>query len=155
MKKINYLVLITSSVLIWTACSKENSIPAAKTTKELLIAHNWVMSAYTVFPVTINGKDTISDFYAELADCDKDGYVRFTNNDTIIYDNGTVKCLPNEKQDSRSKYVIVGNGFKEFFSAKDSLTYSIVTLNDNLLVYTTELMDKNKKQLHTLTLKKK
>jgi hypothetical protein len=100
MKKI---FISIASILLIASCSKDNNEQPKKTTKELLVANYWNLTAYKRYPGTINQNgDTITDIYADLADCDKDGYIKFTDYDTIIYNNGSKKCLPNESIDSRT-----------------------------------------------------
>jgi hypothetical protein len=162
MKKSNFnkavKSLIVLTVVFITSCTKENTgkVTLSKTTKELLIAHNWIMTEYKMKPGLITGKDTLTDIFSDIADCDKDGYIKFTANDTIIYNNGEVKCLPNEPKENKTRYVINNESkWTEYFSNTKFVEYAIIELNETTLLYTFESNEQNKKQLNTIKLVKK
>lgn len=155
--KYSNLLLIVILIISLQNCSKENieKAPDTKSTKELLQANEWVMTAYTVQPGLVISGDTVTDLFSQLADCDKDGFVRFTNYDTIIYNNGTVKCLPNEPKETYTRYTLNNDTSLTEYYPNFSILYTIVSINENNLEYTFESNEQNKKRINSLKFEKR
>jgi hypothetical protein len=150
-----YFLFFISIILSCKKGSVENNQEKIKSTKELLQANVWVMKSYTMYPGLIISGDTITDIYSQVADCDKDGFSKFTNYDTIIYNNGILKCLPNEPQETYTRYLLHNDtSMTEYFTGF-SYTYTITTINENYLEYTFESNDQNKKQLNIIKYEKR
>jgi len=155
MKKISLFYLIAIIGII--GCSKETSekVSNVKSTKELIQANEWVMTAYTINPGLVLSGDTVSDLFSQIADCDKDGFVKFTNYDTIIYNNGLLKCLPNEPKETYTRYLINNDSSITEYFPNYSITYTILSLNETTLIYTLESNEQNIKRKNTLTFEKR
>ncbi len=69
---------------LMTACRKE-SVPVS----ELLTAHTWLTADVQVYGAGYNGETAIEV-------CSLDNTIRFNNNNTVLFDYGTVQCDPGE-----------------------------------------------------------
>ncbi|MEZ5018419.1 MAG: lipocalin family protein [Flavipsychrobacter sp.] len=86
-------------VVILASCTKKqeddktnNTTSSAK--QQLLEAGKWQLSAKTA---TINymGKDTTADLYPDVDNCEKDDFVEFFSNKTVIRNENIIKCNGN------------------------------------------------------------
>lgn len=151
------LSIITLLIINAQGCTKETieKVPVSKSTKELLQANEWVMTAYTTHPGIIISGDTVTDVFSQVADCDKDGFVKFTNYDTIIYNNGTIKCLPNEPKATYTRYTLNNDTSMTEYYPSFSIDYTIKSINENSLEYTFESNEQNQKHLNTFKFEKR
>lgn len=92
-------ILIIALPLFFSACSDEgNDITSDRTV--LLTDKEWKLTSSRIDPpLNILGND-ISDVYALLPACEKDGYVHYARNKTGFYDEGASKCNPADEQRS-------------------------------------------------------
>jgi hypothetical protein len=155
MEKIKLFYLIAFIGII--GCTKKpiEKVPNAKSTKELIQANEWIMTAYTIYPGLVISGDTITDLFSQIAECDKDGFMKFTNYDTIIYNNGILKCLPNEPKETYTRYIINNDSSITEYFPNHSVNYTILLLNEINLTYTIESNEQNIKRKNTLTFEKR
>ena len=136
---IKYLGLISlATLLVFGSCSKDNDEdnPPAKTKTELLTAGFWKVTAITIDPGIIFGTTVITDFYAQLLDCEKDDLMKFETNGKITDDGGATKCDPNDPQTtSEGTWVFSANGESVTVSypGDDPVSFEIITLNETTL----------------------
>ncbi len=151
------LSIITLLIINAQGCTKETieKVPVSKSTKELLQANEWVMTAYTVHPGVIISGDTVTDYFTVIDDCDKDGFVKFTNYDTIIYNRGTIKCLPNEDKEDYTRYILNNDTSMTEYYPSFSIVYTIKSINENSLECTFETNEQNQKHLNTFKFEKR
>ena len=151
------LSIITLLIINAQGCTKESieKVAVSKSTKELLQANEWVMTAYTVHPGIIISGDTVTDYFTVIDDCDKDGFVKFTNYDTIIYNRGNIKCLPNEDKEDYTRYILNNDTSMTEYYPSFSIDYTIKSINENSLEYTFESNEQNQKRLNTFKFEKR
>lgn len=152
-------ILIYIAPLLIMACSKENTVNNntvnKKGTKEMLMANNWIIAINNMLPGIIIGSDTITDIFAETAPCDKDDFLKFEENDSLIFDEGEIFCSKNDVQVSKGIYLIKDNEHFTTIFQKDTINYTILELNENALLVSYQDFIFNQKQLCTIKYIKK
>ena len=85
------LILLLSSVLLFsTACDKKTEAPV-KTKKDILSSGKWLLLSSKA-TVQVPGSPTDQDLYASLQPCQKDNLFIFNTNGTSAIDEGASKC---------------------------------------------------------------
>ncbi len=91
MKKLFLFALVAASL---SACKKDSENMPSK--MELLTAKSWRVSAYTsTRTVATTGSApvvTTTDEYASFPACEKDNFVKFSTNKTMVQDEGATRC---------------------------------------------------------------
>lgn len=153
-KPITKLIILA---IFYVSCAKDKETIIQKTTKELLMTNNWIMSSYMMTPglKDPNSSDTLTNIFAEYALCDKDDYITFKNNDTIVFNEGTLFCSKFDVQEFKGIYSIEDNNHFTTILPNDTVHYSIVDLNDNTLEVKFESFLQNQKQLNLIKYIKK
>ena len=91
MKKLFNLFIALVLVGSFTGCKKDNDDDKPKTKTELLTAKNWRLSAAVASGV-YQGVSFSQDGYADMEPCEKDDFLKFNSDKTLIYDQGPTKC---------------------------------------------------------------
>ncbi|SFP72377.1 hypothetical protein SAMN04515668_0131 [Hymenobacter arizonensis] len=99
MKK-NLLLLLFCIGL--TACKKGQD-PSAPSKTELLTTNNWRLAASTVVSVS-KGVSTTVDAYATIPACERDNFIRFRPDQSMVYDEGPTTCNPTFSQTVTSSW---------------------------------------------------
>jgi hypothetical protein len=150
-------IKILAGLLIIISCSKESNNTIPKTTKQLLVANDWLMHSYVMLPGIIDpdSKDTITDIYANTANCDKDDFFAFKVNDSLIYNEGKEFCKPTDIQEFIGTYSINSNYSFTTKFPNDTIIYTIISIDENSLMVSYENILQNRKQVNTIKYLKK
>lgn len=92
--------LLLLSFLALGACTKANPIPS-KT--DLLTAKAWRLSGQTSTDF-LGGKLVVTDYFALLPLCQKDNFVTFQRDKTILFDEGATKCSSSIAQTNSGRW---------------------------------------------------
>jgi hypothetical protein len=129
MKKLIILTLVISGT--FSACKKKDeTTPASKSKTELITAHYWKLSAFTVNPPIDVGGTQVTDVYDQLEACTKDDLIKFNTDKTYIEDEGATKCDPSDPQTYTSTWNFNST---ETIVTVDGSDMTIVNLSDNEL----------------------
>ena len=98
------LFLLTLGLAALSACKKNNdNAPATPGSADLLVAKNWVVTAqtYSVSSAALNGgtpltTDIFATYYA--TPCRADNFITFNSNNTLLADEGALKCSAADPQ---------------------------------------------------------
>ncbi len=93
MKKKSWLLLGLIFVFITLSCKKDDP-----TRVELLTGKNWKLVGCTIDPAVNVGGTLISDYYAQMSDCDKDDLYNYKENGSMTRDEGGARCNTNDPQ---------------------------------------------------------
>jgi len=103
--------VLTCTVLLpaLSACNKVSDDPTpTPTSPDYLTSHSWklvsVIGTFDVKPPIT--KDTFSD----LKPCQKDNFLKFSPDHTVVYDNGPTKCNPAEPQQESGTWAFSNGG---------------------------------------------
>jgi hypothetical protein len=97
------LILLLSSVLLFsTACDKNPEAPV-KTKKDILSSGKWLLLSLDA-KTQVPGQPTDNDLYKDLQSCEKDNLFIFNTNGTAAIDEGPSKC-----SDTSAQTVSTGN----------------------------------------------
>ena len=129
MKRLNLVAfLVTSLILISSACSKSNS-STTKTKTDLIIQGSWKFSS-----ITVNGIDVSSLIQA----CQKDNVLTFSSNGSGTLDEGATKCSSSDPQTDPFTWSFTNNEMtlhvSTVFFTGGSNDFTIVALSDSQLV---------------------
>lgn len=87
------IALLAATAFLLIACNSSTSTDDKGGTKtELLVGKNWKPVSAVLDPGVNIGGVTVTDWFAQLEDCDKDGTLKFNANGTYAEDEGTLKC---------------------------------------------------------------
>ena len=127
------LTLVTvASSLVFTSCKKDKDDPKPKSKTELLTAKNWRLSAATsvIGPITI-------DVYAAQDACDKDDFLKFNTNKSLIFDEGLTKCDLRDPQSITGAWDLTVNDTKlkmqETSNPASAEVYDVVEISASTL----------------------
>lgn len=81
------LLLLALACTVLGACKKENS--SSRT--YFLTSRNWRLSAVTS-TLIVNGQPVVTDTYATYPACARDDFYRFSSNNLVLQDQGSLKC---------------------------------------------------------------
>jgi hypothetical protein len=99
-----------------TACKKDSETTPAPTKSELLTAKNWRVSAAVTTTKVGTAATTTVDDYAGSPACEKDDFIKFEANKTLVANGGTVLC-PGDPQ--------TASGAWDFNSDQTKLTLGV------------------------------
>ncbi|MBA3648064.1 MAG: DUF5004 domain-containing protein [Chitinophagales bacterium] len=98
---------------------------------ERLTNKSWKVVALTVSPgIDVNGT-VITDFYSQLADCNKDDIYTFSTNKTYTIDEDGLKCNQIDPQTTTGVWSF--NSDETVLTLDNTTSYSIIQLDDNTL----------------------
>jgi hypothetical protein len=93
------LLLCVLGVAALGACKKNNETSPETSRTELLTAKNWRLAAATI---TADSKTT--DEYAASDACERDNFIKFNSNNTVVVDEGANRCDPSNAQTQTSTW---------------------------------------------------
>jgi Lipocalin-like domain len=143
--KIRFALLSALTFLLLACNSSTSSDEDGKggSKSDMLVGKNWKMTALVLDPgYNINGV-TVTDFYAQLPACRKDGTTKFLANGTYADDEGTLKCSASDPQTTTGTWVFNPTETVLTLSPQgdDAVSYDIVTLTSTSLVISTNTND--------------
>ena len=92
MKRLLLPVLLAVNLV---SCQKDEATPPSKT--DLLTAKNWRLAAYTT-QFTTNGISTTTNTYASQPSCERDNFIVFKRDKSLLFDQGPIRCDPTSSQ---------------------------------------------------------
>ena len=96
MKKLSLLLLLAATI---GGCKKDSETSPGKA--DLLVAKSWRISAQTSsFSSSSinNGAVVVTDEYASSAACERDNFIKFSANKTLVADEGATRCSTSDPQ---------------------------------------------------------
>ena len=103
---------IMGSTLAFTSCKKdkkdpepEEPTPVVLTNTQKISNKNFKLTAATIDPGVPTGGTTITDWYAQMDDCEKDDLINFSENGTYKDDEGATKCATSDPQTTTGTWV--------------------------------------------------
>lgn len=93
------IILITMVTMVFSACNESTSPSGGGGTKtEMLVGKNWKPVSIVMEPgININGV-VVTDWYAQMDACEKDGTTKYLSNGSYTDDEGPSKCDPADPQ---------------------------------------------------------
>ncbi|KAB2917679.1 MAG: hypothetical protein F9K23_04665 [Bacteroidetes bacterium] len=141
------LVAVAALALTATSCKKdadENPTPSpapAPTKTQLLTAKSWRMTSMKVGTM---------DYIGFLPACQKDDFMTFKTNFTVIDDEGATKCDPSDPQVETSAWSFINNETAIVSESTDTLKILKLTA-DTLRVETKFETDEGKRETANMT----
>lgn len=134
-------LLSIATLLVVTSCKKEED---TKSLSDYLTAGNWKVTAMTINPgIDIEGI-VITDFYSLMMEnCSKDDFMKFNSNGTLIEDEGSLKCDPEDPQTETSNWTLNEDTriLTITYSGGDSETITLVSINETTFVASTTMTE--------------
>jgi hypothetical protein len=111
MKKLSFLLLAAVAL---GGCKKNDSTSPSPTASrtDMLTAKNWRISAQTYSVAINNGTPTVSDEYANETACERDNFIKFNTNKSLIADEGATKCSSSDPQTQSGTWDLTTNDTK-------------------------------------------
>jgi Lipocalin-like domain len=136
--KIRFALLAVFAFLLLACNSSTGNDDDAKggSKTDMLVGKNWKMTSMVLDPgYNINGV-TVTDYFAQLPACLKDGTTKFVATGTYADDEGPSKCASSDPQTIQGTWVF--NPSETVLTMKDegepSESYDLVTLTSSSLV---------------------
>ncbi|MBD2767198.1 hypothetical protein IC235_04750 [Hymenobacter sp. BT664] len=107
---LNALTLaMVASCCLFTSCEKDEEKEEfiLKSRTDLLTTKNWRVSAVSFVAGT-----TTTDVYALLPACEKDDFVKFNTNKSLLFDKGPLRCDPSSPQTTTGSWDLTVNDTK-------------------------------------------
>lgn len=129
-----------------SSCKKDPTVT------ELLTDDDWRMTTLTINPAIIVDNVAITDYYSQLYDYDKDNILRFRVDGTFISDEGALKENPNDPQTRQGNWLLSSSeNMITVWVDDDTLTYDLLTIDENLLKLSYSQRDTATQINYTLT----
>jgi hypothetical protein len=116
MKMKRYVTLVVCFTItlasLFSACDKDDEQKTEVLSKtDLLTSGQWKITAYTLTPpMDLNGDGTPdSDGLAAMEGCERDDLLIFSKDGTLIIDEGSTKCDPEDSQQESSTWSFQNN----------------------------------------------
>jgi hypothetical protein len=93
------LFLFVLGVAALGACKKNNETSPEASRSELLTAKSWRLSA-----ATITAGASKTDEYATSDACERDNFIKFNTNKSVVVDEGPTRCNPSDAQTQTSTW---------------------------------------------------
>jgi hypothetical protein len=93
------LFLLLLGVVSLCACKKNNETSPEASRTELLTAKSWRLSA-----ATITAGTSKTDEYATAQACERDNFIKFNTNKSVVVDEGPTRCDPADMQTQTSTW---------------------------------------------------
>jgi hypothetical protein len=81
------------------ACKKNNETSPEASRTELLTTKSWRLSASTITTGT-----SVKDEYATSEACERDNFIKFNTNKSVVVDEGATRCDPADMQTQTSTW---------------------------------------------------
>ncbi len=129
MKPCKFILAFLSTIILFTACSKDSNNNKPKTNTDLLVQSSWKFDNATVGGIDVS---------SQIQGCQKDNTITFAAGGTGTLDEGAAKCSSNDPQSSPFTWSFASNETVLHVSATlftgGSSDFNIVTLNETQLV---------------------
>ncbi len=134
--RINLTLIIFISACLLTNCKKDKKENFnTKNANDYILNKEWKIYSATVNPpFKINNK-YVSDLYENYSDCEKDNFIKYFKDSTVIYDEGPTKCSPNAPQNRENTWFFTNN---DTYIEEGGSKLKIIELNDNKLTVASE-----------------
>lgn len=130
------ILSIFACMFLVFACKKEDiKKESPKTRTDLLTAGKWMTIAHTGI-TTINGRESIDEYYEKTDSCKKDNTYWYDKSGKLCFDEGVKKCSEFDPQSgtvatwtltNNDSIIVLKNGIGR------SYNHEIIELTDNLL----------------------
>jgi len=143
MKNFSFFALSLALVGTVVSCSKDNDDPKPKTKTELLTAKSWRLTAEQTV-VVYNGKTTTEDGFGDYKACEKDNFLKFNSDKSLVADEGASKCSTSDAQTEKGTWDFNSDQTKLTFSQGGALsfTFDLADLSETTLkIKTTDTYD--------------
>ena len=132
-------------IVIAAGCTKKSDpAPAPVLSKtELLTAHNWRKTGLTYN----DGTHGTMDYFFTVPLCDRDNFLHFNPNNTVIEDEGATKCNANNPQSATYPWAFSNNETQLTFGPQYAPTTDIVQLTNTTL----QLRQTNRADTYVIT----
>jgi len=127
-------LLSIATILVVSSCKKEED---SKSLSDYLTAGNWKVTAMTINPGIDFQGTVITDYYSlNTEDCSKDDFMKFNADGTLIEDEGSIKCNPDDPQTVTSNWTLNENTsvLSITYPDGDSESITIVSINETTFV---------------------
>ncbi|GAB3635255.1 hypothetical protein GCM10027422_08450 [Hymenobacter arcticus] len=94
------LLLLAAGLLALGACKKNDTAAPTPSRTDLLTAKPWRLAAQTTTSTPSSGPATTTDDYATLSACERDNFVKFNPDKTLLVDEGPTRCSASLPQTS-------------------------------------------------------
>ena len=133
-KHISFLVLITALAFSSFMCEKDEASP-----KQLLTGKQWRLTAWTTTPAYEVGGEMITNLYSLLPVCAHDDFTVFDTDETLIKDEGEIKCSEGDPQTISGNWLMNTNQTILKITIEGGETeYIINEISDNFLILGTQ-----------------
>ena len=125
MKPTHLLLIVLAASAIFIACKKNEGAAADN------ILGTWKESdGYTVLFDTVAQKDTVTNLFKKMKDCEKDNVLIFDINNNCFQGNGALRCDTGEQSSVfLGKYTISTNGRILTVTGVDTTKYNVVSVD--------------------------
>jgi len=127
MKHMFTLLGCVAALGLISSCKKDDT----KTKTDLLTAHPWKITAYTLETTTGTNPTTSRDIYAQSASCAKDNFQTFNKDGIWVQDEGLTKCSTTAPQQISSHWDLTSSETK---LTLDTEVYDLVALSENTMM---------------------
>lgn len=144
----NYRTLISTlfCAMALVACKNDPTVT------DMLTADDWKMTSMTVNPSIIVNGVTITDYYSQLYDYDKDNILRFREDGTFVTDEGPLKENANDPQTRQGNWLLsVSEEQLTVWSDADTVNYSLLSVTEDELMLSYSQRDTATQINYTLT----
>ncbi|SDK00688.1 hypothetical protein SAMN05421823_101637 [Catalinimonas alkaloidigena] len=101
--KINFALSAFLGIALFASCEKKDD-PAAANRTELISEKQWILTAVTVDPALPLNGTLVTNWYAQMDECDKDDIAIFRKNGVYEFNEGASKCDPNAPQTAQTTW---------------------------------------------------
>ncbi len=104
MKKLAYLALSGTALLLTLAACHKNDDPTPPSRTDYLTGHTWKPSSGTIVYTDPSTGKTISE--DAFDPCEKDNFYKFNTDKTLVADEGATRCDPSDPQQETGTWAI-------------------------------------------------
>jgi hypothetical protein len=126
------LLAVGISALALGGCEEENPAPKVPTTTEKICANNWQIESMPIEPaLDLGGGIKLTDYMQMMQDCEKDNYMKFSNENGVksyVTFEGLLKCNP---ADPDTAMGVWGLSADEKILDLDGDKFKLVLIDDN------------------------
>ena len=116
------LLLLATGLLALAACKKNDDAAPSPSRTDLLTAKLWRVSAQTTTSTPTSGTPTTTDDYATQSACERDNFVKFNADKTLVVDEGPTKCSTYDPQTQSFTWALSADQTKLLVSSPGQTT---------------------------------